>query len=98
MCKDFSKFDKFKRNLSKRWSEVSVYNIEEMSNLVTDSFKPFVYSLLNIGLNVNDHFNSVFKQIKREYLCFRITGKDKIKENLKNNLEFFLEGENLNEV
>lgn len=90
MPRNFSQFDKFKRSLSKRWDEISVYNTTDMYKLVVDGFKPFVYSLMNIGLNVNDHLNQAFKQIEHEYLCFKITKKNKIKKDLKYNLDFFL--------
>ena len=93
MNRDLKEFDKFKKDLGKRWSEISVYKTTEMLTLAVDSFKPCVFALLNKGLDVNYHLNNAFNQIKNEYLCLKITEKANPEENPNGTLRKFIEGQ-----
>ncbi|MFW9973444.1 MAG: hypothetical protein ACFFDF_24885 [Candidatus Odinarchaeota archaeon] len=96
MSPDFSKFDEFKRSLGKRWSYISVFNTTEMFNLIIDSYRVFIYGLMNKGLDVDYHLDQAHKQIKNEWRCLKITKGDnpeELEEVYNGTLNKFLESD-----
>ncbi|MFW9973142.1 MAG: hypothetical protein ACFFDF_23365 [Candidatus Odinarchaeota archaeon] len=94
MSRDFSEFDKFKRDLNDRWAYISVYDIEGLEDLLFDSFKPYIFSLMNKKRDVIAYIERFSKKVKNFYLTFRITkGFKETDKEIKGTLEKYLERE-----
>lgn len=94
MIRDFSKFDKFKRDLGDKWHSVSVYNIEGLEALLLDSFKLYFYSLMNKKRDISAYIDRLFKKAKKSYLMFKITENSKETEEKPNGtLKRYIESE-----